>query len=192
LNLLSDNKLVSGIRSRDSFILEHIYERYFPIVKSFVTSSGGEDHDAKDIFQETIIIIYQKIQDPAFQIEVSFQSYFNGIFKRLWYKRFRNNPVAYEVDDVKPDIARQSYEEYSEIDALQSDNSKYSLMYKHLMLLKKECIQLLKLFFSKLSLQEISQQMGYKNENYAKKRKFFCKEALIESIKNDPDYKELV
>jgi RNA polymerase sigma factor (sigma-70 family) len=192
LNLLSDNKLVSGIRSRDSFILEHIYEKYFPIVKTFITSSGGEDHDAKDIFQETIIIIYQKVQDPAFQIEVSFQSYFNGIFKRLWYKRFRNIPVAYEVDDVKPDIARQSYEEYSEIDALQSDNSKYSLMYKHLLLLKEECIKLLKLFFSKLSLQEISQQMGYKNENYTKKRKFFCKEALIESIKKDPDYKELL
>jgi hypothetical protein len=34
--------------------------------------------------------------------------------------------------------------------------------------------------------------MGYKNENYTKKRKFFCKEALIESIKKDPDYKEVL
>jgi hypothetical protein len=47
------------------------------------------------------------------------------------------------------------------------------------------------LFLKKLSLREIASIMGYKSENYAKTRKFDCKEELKKRILNDPNYLKL-
>jgi len=41
-------------------------------------------------------------------------------------------------------------------------------------------------------LKQIAQIMGYKSEKYAKKRKYKCKELLIERIKQDSQYKKIL
>jgi hypothetical protein len=33
--------------------------------------------------------------------------------------------------------------------------------------------------------------MGLKNESYARRKKYLCKEALMEIIKTDPEYQDL-
>jgi hypothetical protein len=47
------------------------------------------------------------------------------------------------------------------------------------------------LFLAGIPLKEIANILGFKSEQYAKKRKYQCKEKLVDSIKSDPVYKKL-
>jgi len=49
----------------------------------------------------------------------------------------------------------------------------------------------LKLFSEGSSYEEIARKMGMKNEAYARRKKYLCKEALMEIIKTDPEYHDL-
>ena len=61
-----EESLLEGIRLHDSDTLEYIYKKFYPSVKAFVNSNSGNDDDARDIFQEAIIVIYRKVNDESF------------------------------------------------------------------------------------------------------------------------------
>jgi DNA-directed RNA polymerase specialized sigma24 family protein len=48
----------------------------------------------------------------------------------------------------------------------------------------------LNLFFEGLSYEEIAEKMNLKNEIYARRKKYLCKESLLELVKEDPEYQE--
>jgi hypothetical protein len=41
-------------------------------------------------------------------------------------------------------------------------------------------------------MKEISEKMGFSSENVAKTKKFKCKQRLIELVKKDPSYKNVM
>ena len=48
----------------------------------------------------------------------------------------------------------------------------------------------LNLFSNGLSYEEIAVKMNLKNEVYARRKKYLVKEALLEFVKEDPEYQE--
>jgi hypothetical protein len=42
------------------------------------------------------------------------------------------------------------------------------------------------------SYEDIAVRMNLKNETYARRKKYLCKEALLEIIKEDPEYQEFL
>ena len=63
---------------------------------------------------------------------------------------------------------------------------------KHFQKLGDECKKLLQLFYDKVPYKEIAKIMNYKSIGLVKKKKFKCKEFLLKSIREDPEYKLLV
>jgi DNA-directed RNA polymerase specialized sigma24 family protein len=49
---------------------------------------------------------------------------------------------------------------------------------------------ILSLFSEGFSYMEIADRMNLKNETYARRKKYLSKEALIELVKADPEYKD--
>jgi DNA-directed RNA polymerase specialized sigma24 family protein len=47
------------------------------------------------------------------------------------------------------------------------------------------------LFIDGHSYEEIARKMGMKSETYARRKKYLCKEALMQIIKTDPEYQDL-
>ena len=58
----SEDRILQGIRDHESRILEHVYQVYFPVIESFVIHNQGNSHQAKDVFQEGMIIVYNKLR----------------------------------------------------------------------------------------------------------------------------------
>jgi DNA-directed RNA polymerase specialized sigma24 family protein len=58
-------------------------------------------------------------------------------------------------------------------------------------LLKEDCQMVLNLYSDGHSYEEIARKMGMKSEAYARRKKYLCKEALMEIIKTDPEYQDL-
>ena len=70
-------------------------------------------------------------------------------------------------------------------------NERYKLYQEHFSKLSYSCQKVLELFLAGIPLREIANILGFKSEQYAKKRKHQCKEKLVSSIKGDPGFKHL-
>lgn len=184
-----EESLLEGIRLHDSDTLEYIYKKFYPSVKVFVSNNSGNEDDARDVFQEAIIVIYRKVNDDKFVITCSFKTFVYAVVKNLWLK---------ELEKRRKGDVRLNTEGYLEVADETLDGSffdpkseRYKLYQKHFLTLGEDCQKVLRLFFAKQSLKEISQTMGFGSDKYAKKRKFQCKEILIKRIKNDPEFNSL-
>ncbi|NOY96066.1 MAG: sigma-70 family RNA polymerase sigma factor [Chlorobi bacterium] len=187
----SDQQIQRGILKNDNLVLQYIYKQFFYKVNSFIRNNSGVEDDAGDIFQEAIIVIFRKLkEDDSIFDNRSFQTYLFTVCRYLWLKQLESRRIEKEkINDTLPfreDIYDNSMSE------LASKNERYGLYQKHFKNLSTDCQKIMQMFFEKIPLRQIAQIMGYKSEKYAKKRKYKCKEILINRIKQDADYKKIL
>ena len=182
-----DNKIIiEGILNQDKDILKKIYLFYFPVIKRLVLDNRGCEQDAKDVFQEGIIIIYRKIKEGDLVLKASFKSYIYSVCRFIWIKQYTRNKENAEKLEI--------FMEYNDIPEIETDeylkHEQYKLYQKHFKRLEKDCQLLLQLFLKKVPLKEIAEKLNIKSEQYIKRKKYKCKEQLVRYIKSDPNYIE--
>ena len=183
---MSTPDYISAILSGDRTVLTLMYRTIFPAIRKLVVDYGGSEEDAKDVFQDATIVVYEKASLPDFRLTSQFSTFFYGICRYLWMSR-RQKKSAAEV--TIPEQAKYIVDEAGEIDFLQVERGK--LFYRALRQLGEDCQQILQLFFQKTAMEEIALQMGFASEGYARRRKSQCKDRLVELVKNDPEFPEL-
>jgi len=183
----SANELLNGIRRNDKKTLESIYRECFPGIRYLVIVNSGNEHDAKDIYQEGILIIYQKSKNNDFKITCSFKTYLYSVCRLLWLKHLDRSKqeklILIEDEPFKGYIGNIQIE--------YEKNERFQLYRQYFLTLSKDCQRVLELYFSNVTLMAITKIMGYKNEKYTKKRKYQYKMSLIKKIKKDSKFKEL-
>ncbi len=184
MNRYSVTEIIDGLRRRDNRVLRYIYKTYYPpVVKLVLTNSGTED-DAKDIFQETLIVVFRNIRDKAdFKLESGFQTYLYSIARLLWLKHLRNS--RNQDKNLKEN---HTFIEFEEPKPFNEEDIRYALYQRAFIKIPSDCQKILKMSVDGIPQKEIADSLGFKSENYIKKRKHFCKEYLILKIKEDPEY----
>jgi RNA polymerase sigma factor (sigma-70 family) len=187
LKKLTLGQLIEGIRNRDNRILTIIYKEVFPVVRYYVLSNGGSQDDAKDVFQESIIIVYKQIGQDSFKPHTGFEAYLYGISRLIWLKILRNRSIhdRYLVRIEEPE------ESYYPPESAMEEELEMRLFRKYFLKLGEECRRILQLISEGVSYDEIAGEMGYKNEKVVRNKKYKCKEALIKMIKTDAEYQKL-
>lgn len=179
---------IKGILTGDPTVLREMFRTMFPLVSSMVQGQGGSSDDARDVFQEATVVIYSKAQSPDFSITFQFNTYFTAVCRNLWLNR-RTRKSASEVtigEEAKLLIEPANLElDYLTMERQQVFDAAFAK-------LGADCQKLLKLFFEKIPMSEISAQMGYASEGYARRRKFQCKDYLVDLVKKQPKYLELI
>ncbi len=177
---------VAAILNGDSTLLRQMYQKNFPLIKSLIQQNGGTEDDAKDVFQDAVMIIYEKAKHPGFQLTCQFGTYIYAVCKNLW--RSRKQKKSFSEVTIQEDI-KYSTGELPDMDYAASEQRK--LYDKAFERLGENCQKLLSLYFQKTTMEEIARQMDYASEGYARRRKFMCKERLTELVKSYPEYDEL-
>jgi len=177
---------VDGIRQSKSSVIQQVYKDFHKAIVHLVETHNGTAEDAHDVFQEALVLVFQKVQQPDFQLTSSFLTYFYTICRNIWYNKLKkksNSEVT--LDDTMLLMLRDETTPVLEYD------ERYFLYRKMFLRLGKDCQKVLNLFLQKVSMEQIMQQMGYGSISYTKKRKFLCKEKLVELIRKDPSFQEL-
>ncbi len=187
----SDLQIQKGILRNDNLVLQYIYKQFFYKVNSFIKKNSGEEEDASDIFQEAIIVIFRKLkEDDSLFENRPFQTYLFSVCRFLWLKQLESRRI--EKEKVSETLPFQEDVYDDNLTELVLKNERYSLYQRHFKSLSTDCQKIMQMFFEKIPLKQIAQIMGYKSEKYAKKRKYKCKELLINRIKQDADYKKIL
>jgi RNA polymerase sigma factor (sigma-70 family) len=177
-------QIIEGIQRRDNDVLTLIYKEVFPKVRHYVVKHGGSKDDAKDVFQESIIIVFKQIENKSLEIKDTFEGYLYGIARLVWLKVLRNKEIH---DRNISQLEEPGPPDYSS-DQLIEDELEMRLFRKHFMSLGEECRKVLQMVTEGKSYEEIAKTMGYKSEKIVRNQKYKCKETLIQLIKSDPEY----
>lgn len=172
-------------------VLTVLYEEYYPILERYVCSRNGLSDDAKDIFQESIIIFYQKvITNKITYPQYKVSSFILGVAQKLWINKVRKNKVIERHQDY---VKLHNEEgEVTHFDNLLTDNRK-KVTEQVISSLGKKCHAILKLvLYNNLTLKEIAQELGYSSEDSVKTSHYRCRQKLIEKYKDNLTLKELL
>ncbi|MEM1319169.1 MAG: sigma-70 family RNA polymerase sigma factor [Bacteroidota bacterium] len=186
MNTSLQSDYLQGIAVNDFATLQKIYKESLPEVAKYVKKNSGSFEDAKDVFQEGIMVIYRKIKADALTLTTSFHVYLFSVCKKIWLKKLSRKSGKSVPLDFVGDFASEE-----NLDADITKARKWALFNKHLQQLAEECRKVLKLFFNGRSSKEIAEEMDY-TEEYAKRKKYKCKIGLTKLIKEDPEYKSLI
>lgn len=174
-----------GIAENDYSVLQKIYQESLPEVIKYVRRNSGTQEDAKDVFQEGILAIYNKVKTNDLELTTSFHNFLFMVCKRLWLKKIKkNSKIEVTSDDLSAFSIEDDYEEQN------IKTQKWRLFNQKFQELAEECRKVLQMLFNGKSGKEIADAMNY-SEEYAKRKKYKCKKGLAELIKKDTAYKTL-
>jgi len=177
----SDITIIEGIRNQDSKILNWLYDNYLQSVKKHVTSNNGSTEDVSDVFQDSIIILYRQISEGNLNLTSDLKGYFFGIARNVWSAQLRRKQ---RITGLEIDLADQEELEDTNDPILER------IISRAFNNLKTDQQTVLTMFSEGLSYEEIAVKMNYKNEMYARRKKYLAKEYLLNIVKKDPEYQE--
>ena len=180
-NKISDIDIITGVRNQDDKVLNWLYDNYFQSVRNHVLNNSGSDDDVSDVFQDAIIVLYNQITEDKLRLTSDLKGYFFGIARNVWNSQLRKKQKTIELEFDLPE------EEETED---QSDPTLERIISRVFQRLKPDQQMVLNLFSDGHSYEDIAMKLNLKNEVYARRKKYLCKEALLELIKEDPEYQE--
>ena len=86
---LNEQALLKGLAQNDSKAVETLYKSHFTMIQHYVENNNGSFDDARDIFQEAMIALYEKVQLDSFVLTCQIKTYLFSICKHLWLKRLQ-------------------------------------------------------------------------------------------------------
>ena len=186
MQLYTDQTLITLLRSslkkENNEALSHLYEKYYGGVARFVIDNSGTRDDAKDIFQDGLIVLCEKVKDTDFVWSSKLHTFLFAVCKNLWFKRLRkasNREVSTENIHELP-VLDITFDDPYEDEKLQLTGM--------LEKLGGSCREVLILFyFRRFSMKEIAATMNLADEKVAKNKKARCMAKLRQLFMRSPD-----
>ncbi len=171
----TDSEVILGILNGSKGILEVVYKAYFPMILQLIVMNNGTEDDAKDIFQESVIVLYDKVKSGNFELNSKLKTFIYSVCRRLWLKRLsqlsRNAGSVKDYEEVLP--VEQDLERHEEKDL------QFKQMEKALIHLGEPCKTIIEDFYiNNKSMQDICAKFGYTNADNAKNQKYKCLQRL--------------
>jgi DNA-directed RNA polymerase specialized sigma24 family protein len=151
-----------------------LYKKAFPAVAKYISRMGGSFDEAKDVFQDALVVYYERTTaaNLSLNMNIGATAYLVGTAKYLWIKRYKENCQNISLDGI--DIAFSEPEE----------NPSNSRLMHFLETAGKKCMELLKSFYyDQLPLADAATLFGFSGVRSATVQKYKCLEKVRETIK---------
>ena len=180
----NEQTLLKGLAQNKREAIESIYKQHYNMVQSLVLNNSGTAEEAKDIFQEAIIVLYEKTRSGTFELNCLIKTYLYSVSRRLWLKRLQQiQKFPGDAETVELVVVDDDMNDHEQ------RNEDFQLMEKALQGLGEPCKSLLESYYlRKKSMVEIATDFGYTNADNAKNQKYKClkkiKKIFFDQYKN--------
>ena len=86
---VNETALLAGLARNDRSAVETIYAQQYSMVQTLIINNNGTAEDARDIFQEAMIVLYEKARSGSFELNCQLKTYMYSVCRRLWLKRLQ-------------------------------------------------------------------------------------------------------
>ncbi|MGV3556518.1 RNA polymerase sigma factor [Larkinella arboricola] len=174
----TDQDFYQALLRREERAYQFLYSTVFPSFRNWVLTNNGTEMDAEDAFQKGLMNFLLNLETGKYQLQASARitTVAFEYCKRVWLTelnsaRLRHHaPMPTRIDAVDTGDVEKDLERMTIVSAVQ----------KSLHQLKDVCRNLLEWFYvEELSLRDIAQRLGMKEESVKSKR-YQCAERLKE------------
>jgi RNA polymerase sigma factor (sigma-70 family) len=167
----NEQALLKGLANNDSRAIDTIYKDNFNMVQTFILNNNGSYDDARDVFQEAMIALYEKAQSESFVLTCQIKTYIFSICRRLWLKKLQQQGrFVSQVDSLEETIPVEE-----DLELHEQRNAAFAIMDRALNSLGEPCKSLLEGYYvRKMGMQELATSFGYTNADNAKNQKYKC------------------
>ncbi len=167
-------KIIAELKSGNCDLYSQMYAQNYQLVERFVLKNNGTVDDAKDIFQDIMLVLIEKIYADDFELTASLSTYIFAIGKNLWLKKLRN--ISYQkLINLNDFTTTNLY-----VDVSSSIETEMTYREKLQTLMKKmsaHCYQLLRsMFYLDKKIEAIQNEYGYSSRHNAQNQKYKCLE----------------
>ena len=167
----NEQALLKGLANNDSKAIDTIYKDNFNMVQAFILHNNGSYDDARDVFQEAMIALYEKAQSESFVLTCQIKTYVYSVCRRLWLKRLQQmGRYSNQVDSLDETVQVEE-----DLEIHEKRNAEFAIMDRAMSSLGEHCKILLEGYYiKKMGMQELAAEFGYTNADNAKNQKYKC------------------
>jgi RNA polymerase sigma factor (sigma-70 family) len=171
----TDEAVMEGIRNDDNRALAYLYKLHYPMISHFILNNNGTDDEAKDIYQEGVIVFYEKIRDNSLELTCQIKTYLYSVCRRLWLKKLAEKGRYM----VKVEDSDHFLELEEDAPRHEENERQFDIMADALSQLGEPCRTLLEDYYLRTqNMQDITEKFGYTNTDTAKNQKYKCLQRL--------------
>ena len=181
----TDLEIIQGLKSGESYAVKYLAKDYLPVIRYYISKNNGNEEDAKDIFQDALYIVIEKIHNNDFVLQGTLSTYIFAICKNLWLmaldrqKAAKNYELRRLADHMDTDFTESA------------DHVFYENIFRQCFEAMDQVSQkILKMYWMEISPSEIADKLGY-SYGYVRKKKSECMKELKNRIIEHPDFNEL-
>jgi len=173
----SDEEIIVSLQegeARKDLALKSLYRSLYPVIKSYILKNNGTEEDAADIFQDAIVVFYEKVRVKEFHLSSSIRTYIYSVCKHLWLNKLRAQKRVVRLTDENETITVDS-----ESLAVLGSRERNRYLMKLLNALGEDCKTILvAYYFERLKMKQIANLMNFANDQVAKNKKSSCLKRL--------------
>jgi len=170
---MTEQELFARICKGDEQALEIVYQKNYRMMVRVVTSNNGTEDEARDVYQEAVVVFWQKAISGDLVLTSKMSTYIYSICLNLWRKELDRKKRYSNEEKDSAEVQNQDKEERARIIRESIDK------------LDDTCRKVLSYYyFDGMSMQDIADKIGFANTDTAKTKKYKCKKKLDELIKS--------
>ena len=168
---------IGNIQSENTAI-KFLYFKYYPKVEWYILKNGGTKAEVADVFQDSMIVLYNRIKQDSTPLQSSAWTYLYSVCRNTWLKKLRTRDRTVSITEKSTLIPVEA--DYHELLIKQERATFIQETLKHL---KKDCVTILLFYyFDKLPMKIIAKKMKLSSEQIAKNKKYNCLKAIKKSV----------
>lgn len=176
--------LQSGQDALQNRALRYLYKAYYGLIENMILKNSGSHDDVPDVFQNGLIVFFNKTKEPGFQLSSTLKTYLYSICRNLWLMEIRKNKRNRPLEDQHEFIPIE--EDNFETLVI---NEKKELMMALLQKMGESCRKvLIQFYYKKMRMAQIKDAMNYNSEQVAKNKKRSCMQKLRKMVMDNPNY----
>ncbi len=172
----ADHKYVEALRQNNQIVIREIYSRFSGEALRWVLNNSGSAADARDIFQEAVLVMFEKSRQPDFVLTCPLGALLYLFYSRKWIDRLREKKREIVVRNSEENRYASETVENLEILAEESlreanDQKRLSKTFAHL---SELCRNLLSLLAEGISPRDAAEKLQFNSVDTLYRRKNAC------------------
>jgi RNA polymerase sigma factor (sigma-70 family) len=173
----ADQRYLEGLLTNDNQLIEEIYRLFSPGIRSWIIKNSGSGDDAADIFQESLIDIYNQARYKDLQLTCPFQPFLLLVCKRKWLNEVKKRGLR-PVTKSSGDLSDHGEDVFAAAEQVGMEEEKVRLLFQQFQRLGEKCREILRMSLTGEKQEKIAEILGV-TYGYLRKKKSECMATLM-------------
>ena len=170
MNITEERSLLEGLAREDKDSIERIYRENYHMIHTLILNNSGSSDDAADIFQEAMIVLFEKSRSASFELSCQLKTYIYSVCRRLWLKKLHSQKANASLESADEVVSVDE-----DLEVHENRQNEFQMMEQAMVKIGEPCKSLLEAYYlQKKQMQQIAADFGYTNADNAKTQKYKC------------------